>query len=167
MGVYVGIDPGVSGAIGFIGNGLVWVNDMPTVTTEVSRKGKSSAKRRVIDPSGLAALLGHLDIKLVVLEKVPPFVAVGGVSKMGSATSFQLGRGFGLCEGVLAALKLPYRLVPPQTWKKLMLDGSSKDKGAALLVARRMFPSTSLTRKSDDGRAEALLMAQYAKIMSG
>ncbi len=161
MGVFVGIDPGVSGAIGFIDeDGSHWAEDMPTIETKVSGKKK---KRRVIDATSICDVFGRYDVRLVVLEKVAPVVRVGGQSMMGGPQSFQLGKAAGLVEGVIAGMKLSYQLISPQAWKREMLGGTSKDKGAALMAARRLFPNASLSRKLDDGRAEALLMARYAK----
>lgn len=155
----IGIDPGVSGAIAGIDPANpsdCWVEDMPVVEVKVA-----GSKRRIIDPSGLARLLMSINIDKVILEKIPSAIIINGKSRMGASTSFQLGRGLGICEGVLAGRFIPYLLVTPQAWKGAMLAGTSKDKGAALLTARRMFPSVDLSKKKHDGRAEALLMAQF------
>ena len=39
---------------------------------------------------------------------------------------------------------------------------SGSDKNASIVLASRLFPSASLARKKDDGRAEALLIAEWA-----
>lgn len=165
MSVFVGIDPGVNGAIGFVGDmDEAWVHDMPTIETKVSGAKK---KRHVIDARAIREMLSYKDdvIQLVVIEKVAPVVIVGGKSMMGGPQSFQLGKAAGLVEGVIAGMRLPYQLVTPQGWKKEMLGGTSKDKGAAIIRARQMFPKVDLSRKKDDGRAEALLIARYAKLV--
>ena len=36
-------------------------------------------------------------------------------------------------------------------------------KARAIIIAQRLFPTVSLARKKDHGRAEALLIAEYAR----
>ena len=78
---------------------------------------------------------------------------------------FSFGRGLGLWEGLIVAMRLRYQLVAPQRWQKTMLDGMSKGKGASLAVAKRLFPSVELSRVKDHGRADALLLAEFGRRM--
>jgi crossover junction endodeoxyribonuclease RuvC len=97
---------------------------------------------------------------LVVIEKV------GAMPKQGVASVFTFGYGFGVWIGALAALEIPYQLVTPQAWKKLLMAGEPKEKDASRVVARRMWPSQteeSLSRKKDHGRADAALLAEYGR----
>ena len=167
MATFVGIDPGVGGGIGVIDEDKVWAFDMPTITTEVKRRGKKPSKKNTMDVSSLRHQLNIICPTFVVIEKVPPLVSGPGGSRMGSAVSFQMGRSFGICEGVVAGLGFPYILVTPQTWKRAMLEGTSKDKAAAVLKATQMFPSVPLPNKADHNKAEGLLLAQYAKLNWG
>ena len=167
MAVFVGIDPGISGAIGVISGDEAWVLDMPTITTEVKRRGKKPSKKNTMDAVALKLHLKIIGPSFVVIEKVPALVSGPGGSRMGSAVSFQMGRSFGICEGVVAGLEFPYILVTPQAWKKAMLAGTNKDKAAAVIKATQMFPSIPLPRKADHNKAEAMLLAQYAKINWG
>jgi crossover junction endodeoxyribonuclease RuvC len=82
---------------------------------------------------------------------------------------FTMGRGLGTWEGVLAGLGIPYELVTPQRWKKALMDGMGKDKDASRLQAIRLFPAIAgqLARKKDDGRADALLIAEYGRRTRG
>jgi len=67
--------------------------------------------------------------------------------------------------GVLAALGIPVSMVHPQRWKKsTSLIGKEKD--VARTVAIQRFPAAAdqLKRKKDIGRADALLIAQWAFI---
>jgi crossover junction endodeoxyribonuclease RuvC len=79
---------------------------------------------------------------------------------------FNFGENFGFICGVLEALKIPYELVRPQKWKRMF--SCTSDKNTSIEVAKRLFPSAQLMRtdrcrKPDDGMAEALLMAEYAR----
>jgi crossover junction endodeoxyribonuclease RuvC len=150
MGVVIGVDPGVCGAIAVIGDGHVHCHDMPT--TEIN------GKRRVC-PVGLTAAMQAIRdlnvVEMVILEHVQ------GVQGTGATSAFSFGRGFGIVEGVLAACYLPHRLVRPQVWTKAL--GVSRDKGAHRDAASRLWPKFShlFSRVKDDGRADAVLMAHW------
>lgn len=84
----------------------------------------------------------------------------------GVTSSFTFGEKFGWLQGVLEAYAVPYILTRPQKWKKEF--GCTSDKNTSIEVCKRLFPGVSLKRterckKDDDGFAEALLMALYAK----
>jgi crossover junction endodeoxyribonuclease RuvC len=141
--VYIGIDPGQSGAIALISNKFIKVYDW-------------------VDGPSMAGVLMvwsmFYDIKLAALEQV------GAMPKQGVSSMFKFGANFGWWQGALDALKLPYVLVRPQTWQKGLVP-KKKDKAdkPSLLVARRMFPQVDLSLKKHDGRADALLIADWTK----
>lgn len=81
---------------------------------------------------------------------------------------FNMGKGLGIWLGIIAALGLPSVHITPVVWKKAMLNGGAgQDKGASIVHALRLFPNAAdyLTRKKDDGRAEALLIAAFIRRM--
>jgi hypothetical protein len=96
---------------------------------------------------------------LVVLENIH------SMPKQGVASSFSFGKGFGMWLGIIAAFKLPMELVSPQRWKKEILVDMGQGKDASRFKAIALFPSIAeqLSRKKDDGRAEALLLAEYGR----
>lgn len=141
---YLGIDPGKSGAM--------------AVIFEITGE-------KMIIPYGereyinlLRKLSGH-EVK-TCLEHVT------AMPKQGVTSMFNFGVNFGYIRGLLEAYSIPYELVRPQKWKKeFSITG---DKNSSLDVCRRLFPDVSLRRtdkcrKDDDGMAEALLMAEYAR----
>ncbi len=146
---FLGIDPGASGAVALIGDDVILVEDWPG------------------DPVAAADLLrswlvAH-DVKLCALERV--------ASRPGQGVSsvFAFGTNFGVWQGLLAALSIPYVLPPPQSWQKGVIvpsDGPDP-KSRALAVARRLFPSVDLHRKADHGKADALLLAYHARMKGG
>lgn len=143
----IGIDPGVSGAIVAVAaGGIVHVADMPTVAVN----GKQQ-----LDPAGVRAVLVSRDVSHVVIEHVQ------GVQKSGATSAFNFGRGFGLLEGIVAGLQLPYTLVRPQRWTKDLAVG--RDKGEHRAMAARLWPASAATfaRVKDDGRADAALIAEW------
>ena len=92
---------------------------------------------------------------------------VGARPGQGVTSMFNFGRSAGYIEGVLSALGIPYQLIPPATWKKeFSLIG--KDKQASIVTCHKLFPDVDLKRSNrcrtdSDGKAEALLLAEYAR----
>lgn len=145
--IVLGIDPGVSGALVFNDAGTLTVHDMPTVEV----RGK-----RVIDASALI-----LKLRLVRQPSMVVLEHVQGVQGSGATSAFSFGRGFGVIEGVVAALGYPMTLVRPQTWTKAL--GVSRDKGQHRLAASRLWPHHAeyFARVKDDGRADAALLTHW------
>jgi crossover junction endodeoxyribonuclease RuvC len=79
----------------------------------------------------------------------------------GIASSFQFGVGFGSILSVLQAMHISIAFVTPAVWKRF--HGLSKDKRASLHKARLMFPSAELHLAKHEGRAESLIIADYAR----
>lgn len=148
----IGIDPGLTGAIGVIENGqYVAVEDMPTVL-----KGVGSVKREV-DAAGLILLLKTYicssDYNVLVLEKV------GAMPGQGVSSVFSLGDSYGTARTACAAVMAELHQVSPVTWKKhFKLD---RDKELSRALAIRLFPAAALHLKKHDGRAESLLLARW------
>ena len=149
--IYIGIDPGATGAIAFLNpydNALVKVFDFD-------------------DPEALSHLqwVAETSPSLVkaVIEKV------NSMPGQGVSSTFKFGENFGRWQGRLEALMLPFDYVTPQKWKKVMFDSAAKSSDLkAMSVSRtlRIFPQMAgfLKRKKDHNRAEALLLAEYARI---
>jgi len=150
--IYLGIDPGLSGALALLdGDGALFqVEDLP-----VMARGRGRVKSE-LDAAGLARLLRpHAgQIRLAVVEQV------ASMPGQGVASIFSLGHSLGSIVGVLAALAIPLRLVPPAVWKRAA--GVSADKNLARSEAIRLWPNAPLDRVKDHNRAEALLLARYA-----
>ncbi len=167
----LGIDPGLGGALAVYDHRIPAaslpgidvprchaVYDMPVI----NNKGSKS----MIDPAALANLISELAWQhhglVAVVEKVHSLPRQGG--------AFNFGLGTGVIHGVLAAHGVPMFLVAPTTWKTSMGLGrqsadesSDTNKTRARLVASKLFPALepSFSRKKDDGRAEAMLLAVY------
>ena len=150
--ITIGIDPGLSGAIGVLRDGnYVTVLDMPIVA-----KGSGSVKNEV-DPAGLATLLRqHVpadEAVAVALERV------NAMPGQGSSSIFSLGDSFGCARAVVAACRFELIYVTPVKWKKHFSLSSQKELNRAL--ATRLFPEAPLNLKKHVDRAEALLMARW------
>jgi len=149
----IGIDPGVTGAVAIISRSGVGLYDTPTALVKVGKTARTEYM-----PAEMAALLRGERNAHVFIEKV------GAMPGQGVTSMFGFGKGFGLWLGILSALEIPYTLVTPQAWKKLMMSGMA-DKDAARTRAQQLFPgaAAALSRKKDIGRADALLIAEYGR----
>lgn len=156
VSVFIGIDPGVAGALAVICpecGPRVW--DTPVAIVKRTRKEYLVGDMRQV----LNLLCGHGRFpRMAVLEEGIP------MPSQSSRTTYGTGRGGGLWEGLLAGLGIPYERVAPAKWKKSMgLTG--QDKGGSRVLAQRLFPAIAgeFARAKDDGRAEAILLAEYRR----
>ena len=156
MTVYIGIDPGLSGAIARL-DGVtseLRVEDVPTF--ELVRNGK---KKREIDVHSLARILDDMAKEpgtRIIIE------GVGAMPGQGVSSVFAFGKAFGILIGASASTFCPIDFVSPAKWKRDMGVTASKDGSRA--KASSMFPQYCdlwrLAKNAD--RAEAVLMAHWA-----
>ena len=169
MSIYIGIDPGLSGAIAVITpyGQLPDLFDTPTTVT-IKKLTKSKTKTiRGYDTQEMVSIIRHIvrvwdsDKKYFFIEKVHAMPTQGVVSM------FNMGYGYGVWHGILASFGVFPEKVEPRAWKKEF--GLLKtDKDASRLKAIELFPEleSQLKRKKDVDRADALLIALYGKIIS-
>lgn len=143
--IYIGVDPGQKGGYAVIGDQTAlaypWDDELFIV-----------------------------DMKAVLHMNQPVVAAVekvGARPGQGVTSMFNFGKSAGYIEGVLAALGISHQLVPPHQWKRdFGLIG--QEKLASVMVCQRLFPAVDLRRTErcttySDGKAEALLIAEYAR----
>ena len=147
--VYIGIDPGKSGALAYIE-----VND-----------AQITGKVMPFSESGYRFIIRHLAEEYAgnIVCAVEQVSAMPG---QGVTSMFNFGKGFGWILGTLEAYSVPYELIRPQKWKKEF--SVTSDKNTSIEVCKRLFPHVSLLptercKKDNDGMAEALLLAEYAR----
>ena len=149
MTIYIGIDPGVSGAIAILAPDGVTFHDMPILEVK---------KKQTLDYAGLACLRPYSSSAFVAVE------LVGAMPGQGVSSMFKFGQCYGAVLATLATLELPYELVTPPVWKRAYrLIGCEKDESRA--AALRLFPqcANDLRLKKHHGRADALLLAEYLR----
>lgn len=139
---YIGVDPGKSGAMAII--------DGDTV--------------KVIPFDERAYIDALLDCD--ILKTVACIEYVHSMPHDKPSAAFKFGENYGWTQGLCAAYGIPYQLVSPQKWKNEY--GATKDKKTSIAICKRLFPRVSLrrterSRMDDDGVAEAILMAEYAR----
>ncbi len=148
---YIGIDPGFKGAVAIIyENGTVKLIDTPTLKV-------GTRKDYMIQEMTKALSLPTL--RQVAIEKVH------SMPRQGVASAFTFGKGYGIWLGILGALHIPYEEVTPQRWQREMMDSMQRGKDASRLRAMQLFPQVAdqLNLKKHDGRADALLLAEYRR----
>lgn len=150
---FIGIDPGKSGAICLLLSDYVEPCSLYT---------RFYAFDEGVYVDVLASLPRH--DSLCILEKVH------AMPKQGVSSMFSFGQNFGFIQGVLLTLKIPFQLVEPRTWTRSF--GCGNDKSEHIRTAKRLFPTVNLKRterctKESDGFADALLLAEYGRRISG
>ena len=156
----LGIDVGLTGAVAVLTDEGVAVEvfDLPVMAS-----GKHVARvSKQINAGVLAMALRHRQEDRALGDLLAFVERQQAMPAQGVSSVFSLGHSYGKVCGVLAALAIPYILVSPRAWKKHFALG--KDKGEALTLARKTFPTMELHLKKHHNRAEALLIAAYGVV---
>jgi hypothetical protein len=147
--IWIGVDPGLrSGAIGAVdhdGN-FIAVYDIAAVDDRIDAR---VLKQMILDMT----IPG--DDYAICLEQV------WTMPKQGIASTGRFMRAYGAIGAVCELLCDRIFFVTPQVWKKSM--NLTSDKNESLAAARIAFPQAVLKLKKDHGKAEALLIAEYAR----
>ena len=143
--IYLGFDPGFSGAWGmidhhsnFVGCGDMVNNGSYILTDEVMAEINQARNG---------------DDMEVVIE------LVASMPKQGVASTFKFGMAFGATIALAERIRCPFHFVTPRIWKKAL--GLDSDKNRSLALGRDLWPEAPLSRQKDNGRAEALLIAGF------
>jgi len=170
--ILLGLDPGLSGALAAIDHHgrLLYLADLPTVEIP----GEGTVKRR-LHGARLVRLIREAvpadECALAYVENVQMW-GTNGASTMAAMLATKM--------VILAALdcfesRIEVRMVQPAVWKRHF--GLRKDKAAGLSSsqvstrfkaasrerAAGLFPDADLRLAKSDGRAESLLLAEYAR----
>ena len=141
--LYIGVDPGDSGAVAAIGEDgrLVWVVDMV------------DAKPELFFPEHLAAVEAQH-----AFPNIP------------AQTNFKMGVNLGYWRGVFEAIGVPFEEVAASKWQRAICGALPKDrpkkKRAIAEWAGRRWPTAELRGPRGavlDGRSDALCLAEYAR----
>ena len=163
--ITIGIDPGLTGALSFIGRDRVSIVDIPT--KPVSAEGKVKSR---VDGYALATLVRQ---ECPVDEPIAAFcesVSAWGTSNNAIEAQASLVGTLRAIEAVFDVLRIPLHLVSPQDWQGFYgLKGKKheqRERGAlpaAIVTSLRLYPGAAalLSRVRDHNRAEALLIGHY------
>lgn len=172
--MFLGIDPGLSGAFAYLLTDSVQVFQLPTLTIMKNKKSHReydipALMNRLKDIQGLAKVR-KMKLRAII-------ESVHSMKNQGVVSTFSFGKGFGIWLGVLTALNIPYELVTPQRWKKTFgLLGLEKN--AAVEKVKELFKNKTICiydGKEDRGininiderlnhnHSDAILMAEYLR----
>jgi crossover junction endodeoxyribonuclease RuvC len=158
--VILGIDPGKDGAVALLSDSNNEVIDTPMLSPGKGKRAYDEPEMLRYLTSYQAFAEGHGGL-VAVLEQVHAMPGQGVTSM------FSMGEGYGLWRGLFVGLGIPYQLVTPQAWKKLVLAGFGlKDKNASYQVASRLYPSMNLMGARGgikDGRSDAVCLAEWGR----
>jgi crossover junction endodeoxyribonuclease RuvC len=156
--VYIGVDPGVTGAIVAIGRDgtLIGCSDMPIVNTKPRKEVLVTQLAGIFKQ--YARTYGADEIFCTLEKHTPrPGQGISGQCKLAKIC--------GQVEGIVAALGMAYQVTHPRTWSKVMRDVEGKDlKARSVIAAGRRFPDLDLSLKKHHNRADAALLAEFGRL---
>lgn len=167
MSFYIGIDNGKDGALVVLDpNGKI-VEKHKTPLFKASTKGGKKQGRDEFNIRAMRELLfQHKNNSIVCIEKAHAMPAAMG----GSAANYQRGLSYGLWQGLLVALDIPYEVSTPQAWMKVMLAGINVEdtKQASVIAAQRLWPKEDWRRSerakiADHGMTDAALLGEFGR----
>ena len=145
--IYIGIDPGFSGAWGIVDHHGRYVScgDMHNDGYRIQTRMVTAELRQGIDMQDC----------MVIVEQVH------AMPKQGVSSTFKFGVAYGAALAIADRVTQSVILVTPAVWKRKM--GLTGDKADSLEMARELWPTAPLQRQKDNGRAEALLLAEFLR----
>ena len=136
--IFLGIDPGRSGAI---------VALFPS--GEIQFVKNDSTEQEVSD---WLADISSDELRAVIEQ-------VHSMPKQGVASSFKFGMSYGFLRGLLTAHKIPFESVTPSKWQGALGCRSGGKKNVTKQKAGELFPHVRWTHAT----ADAVLLAEYAR----
>lgn len=148
--IYLGFDPGFSGAWGMINHHSEFVG-----CGDMIHNGKHILTDDVMQEITKARAGDDIEVAIELVSSMP---------RQGVASTFKFGMAFGATIALAERLHCPFHFVVPRVWKKAL--GLDSDKNRSLSLARDLWPDAPITRQKDNGRAEALLIAEWLRLQS-
>lgn len=138
MRLWIGVDPGASGAIACLSN-----------------EGSVEFIKNDSTERDLAEWL--LDWNC--LEAFGVIERVGAFPGQGVSSTFKFGQSYGFLRGLLIACRIPFEEVSPVKWQTAMGCRSGGDKNVTKARAQQLFPGVKITHAN----ADAILIAEYCR----
>ena len=166
--VWVGIDPGETGAVGVIveaGEGAadyVEVHAIPLATRD--GLDELDGRELVTMLQRIASLGDHITVIVEDQHRRPNDRPEVG---------WRLGPMVGAIRACLDVVGMPFTTVTPEKWTKALdvrkgkVEPSSARKLKSIRLAEKLFPSVAPIYDHDHGKAEALLLAHYGRVTPG
>lgn len=145
MSLYLGIDPGKSGAMALV--------DAKGVFVEAIRLSEPVGDIAEWLEQWIASKMSDDWIDFAIIEKV------GAMPRQGVSSTFKFGVSYGICQGLVAAAQIPHEFVTPAMWQKRMKCLTKGDKNVSKEAAKRLFPKAKITHKE----ADSMLIAEFCR----
>ena len=146
--VYIGVDPGAKGAIAIIQGDKVIIDDMPSIEAaiEIIRKSHPAFNCRA------------------AIEQVHPLPGQSCIASFTYGENFLLAKLIGMCYNSSPVMVSPMRWKKYYGLKKEPNETKTEYKRKSVEKAKELFPQVAdLLKYSKDGRAEALLIANWLR----
>ena len=152
----IGIDPGISGSICFLQNGIVKdVIEMPTMAEGKKNKKQVNSSQIFNEISERIKKIDKKNIKVVIEQ-------VSAMPGQGVTSMFNFGQSFGVLKGIFSAMQIPMDFVSPVKWKRYYnLINTQKDSSRTKAIEFFPYISSKLSRKKDANKADAILIASF------
>jgi crossover junction endodeoxyribonuclease RuvC len=142
MQIILGIDPGISGGMAILA---------------IDKSSANAVAFAKTTPHDITGLLRHAKISKAYIE------AVHSMPKQGVASTFKFGMNYGVWQGLLIGLGIPFERVVPAKWQLAMGCRTRGDKNISKHRAQELFPRLQVTHAI----ADALLIAEYGRRKEG
>jgi len=152
MAVYIGIDPGGSGAVAWIKGVGHWAYTLKNTERDIADTFWNLAA--AIEREGGSALIER----------------VGAFPGQGVTSCFSFGQNYGFLRGLLIAYKIPFETVLPRAWQATFgllrrdkTETKTEKKRRHKARAQELFTSLKIT----NANADALLIAEWLRRKEG
>lgn len=161
MSLFLGIDPGLTGAMTLLDSerGILEIRDIPTCPNGTS----SGSMRSWVDVGQMAHLLTEWSLRHSIAREhvtaaIERPIPMPRLPVQTIAAQFDT---FGVLRAAVEQWANETVFVNPQAWKKMF--GVHKDKEAARACVQRLYPDAAphFARKKDHNRAESALIAHF------
>jgi hypothetical protein len=163
----IGIDPGKNGGITSLEDNEIHQYTIPKI------KGSTKVDYRKLD--GIIAQWRGCDTHVFIEE-------VHALYGSSAGATFSFGYICGVTMGMIVSAKVPFTLVQPKVWQKVMFKGipdirkpykdgkkgKTDTKAMALIAAKRLFPgmdflATQRSKNPHDGLVDSIIIAEYGR----
>lgn len=130
-------------------------------------KGKG---KNIYDIKRIVKILTYLKNE-AQLNRIPMYAILEKahiLPKNGGRANFTTGECFGMMQGILSALNIPYEIVSAKMWQQRIFQGQTvtDTKQSSILFCQNKFPKVDWRisprgRKAHDGKTDAACMAVY------
>lgn len=174
---YIGIDPGLNGAIAIVHGGIatthkygdVSLSRIPTINMRRVAKGKTKGRMQYDHQtiSDFFRLIANPCTVMIEKQQAYPGQSV---------TSMSVGCGYCTLKQTLTDFHIPFETVPPKEWqdefgistKKAIAAKKGNTKAQAVSICQQLFPDVSLlatkrSKKPHEGFSDALLIAEFGR----